>query len=90
MRVLGIDPQTVIVAVRSADSLKIFSAVEGFIKSGVENIHGLLVLRIGKNPGIIPSSLPEIMIALGVWAMGFLVLTALFKIAVSVKEEIRD
>jgi molybdopterin-containing oxidoreductase family membrane subunit len=35
-------------------------------------------------------SLPEIMIALGVWAMGFLVLTALFKIAVSVKEEIRD
>ena len=35
-------------------------------------------------------TLPEIGIALGVWAMGFLVLTALFKIAVSVKEEIRD
>jgi molybdopterin-containing oxidoreductase family membrane subunit len=35
-------------------------------------------------------SLPEIGIALGVWAMGFLVMTALFKIAVSVKEEIRD
>ena len=35
-------------------------------------------------------SLPEIGIALGVWAMGFLILTALFKIAVSVKEEIRD
>ncbi|MGD2184525.1 MAG: polysulfide reductase NrfD [Desulfobacterales bacterium] len=34
-------------------------------------------------------SLPEIGIALGVWAMGFLVLTALFKIAVSVKEETR-
>jgi Ni/Fe-hydrogenase subunit HybB-like protein len=33
-------------------------------------------------------TLPEITIALGVWAMGFLVLTALFKIAVSVKEEI--
>jgi molybdopterin-containing oxidoreductase family membrane subunit len=32
---------------------------------------------------------PEIMITLGVWAMGFLVLTALFKIAVSVKEEVR-
>jgi ABC-type lipoprotein release transport system permease subunit len=28
-------------------------------------------------------------IALGVWAMGFLVMTALFKIAVSVKEETR-
>ena len=35
-------------------------------------------------------SLPEIGIALGVWAMGFLVLTALFKIAVSVKEETRS
>ena len=35
-------------------------------------------------------SLPEILIALGVWAMGFLVLTALFKIAVGVKEEVRD
>jgi molybdopterin-containing oxidoreductase family membrane subunit len=34
-------------------------------------------------------SLPEIGIALGVWALGFLVLTALFKIAVGVKEEVR-
>jgi molybdopterin-containing oxidoreductase family membrane subunit len=34
-------------------------------------------------------SLPEIGIALGIWAMGFLVMTALFKIAVSVKEEVR-
>ncbi len=32
----------------------------------------------------------EVVIALGVWAMGFLVLTALFKIAVSVKEETRS
>jgi Ni/Fe-hydrogenase subunit HybB-like protein len=36
----------------------------------------------------IPSG-PEIMIALGVWALGFLVLTALYKIAVGVKEEVR-
>ena len=35
-------------------------------------------------------SVPEILIALGVWAMGFLVLTVLFKIAVGVKEELRD
>jgi molybdopterin-containing oxidoreductase family membrane subunit len=34
-------------------------------------------------------SLPEVMIALGVWAMGFLVLTVLFKIAVGVKEEVQ-
>ncbi|MDX1708868.1 MAG: NrfD/PsrC family molybdoenzyme membrane anchor subunit [Desulfobacterales bacterium] len=35
-------------------------------------------------------SLPEIGIALGVWAMGFLLLSVLFKIAVSVKEEVRS
>jgi len=33
-------------------------------------------------------TLPEVVIALGVWAIGFLVLTALFKIAVTVKEEV--
>ena len=34
-------------------------------------------------------SMPEILIALGAWAMGFLVLTALFKIAIGVIEEVR-
>jgi Ni/Fe-hydrogenase subunit HybB-like protein len=33
-------------------------------------------------------SIPEILIALGVWALGFLVLTALYKIAVGVKAEV--
>ena len=35
-------------------------------------------------------TVPEIVIALGVWALGFFVLTALFKIAVGVKEEVAD
>ncbi|CAB1076952.1 menaquinol oxidoreductase [Alkalispirochaeta odontotermitis] len=34
-------------------------------------------------------SIQEIVIALGVWALGFLVLTVLYKIAVGVKEEVR-
>ncbi len=33
-------------------------------------------------------SLPEVVIALAVWATGFLILTALFKMAVGVKEEV--
>jgi molybdopterin-containing oxidoreductase family membrane subunit len=33
-------------------------------------------------------SIPEILIALGVWALGFLVLTALYKIVVGVKAEV--
>jgi Ni/Fe-hydrogenase subunit HybB-like protein len=34
-------------------------------------------------------TVPELLISLGVWATGFFVLTLLFKIAVSVKEEVR-
>jgi Ni/Fe-hydrogenase subunit HybB-like protein len=33
-------------------------------------------------------TLPELMISVGVWAIGFFVLTILFKVAVSVKEEV--
>jgi len=34
-------------------------------------------------------TVPEALITLGVWAMGFLILTILYKVAVSIKEEIR-
>ncbi len=34
-------------------------------------------------------TMPEALITLGVWALGFLVLTLLYKVAVSIKEEIR-
>ena len=33
-------------------------------------------------------SLFEVIVTIGVWAMGFLILTVLYKIAVSIKEEI--
>jgi Ni/Fe-hydrogenase subunit HybB-like protein len=35
-------------------------------------------------------TVPEALIALGVWALGFLVLTLLYKVAVSIKEEVRS
>jgi molybdopterin-containing oxidoreductase family membrane subunit len=35
-------------------------------------------------------TVPEAIITLGVWAMGFLILTILYKVAVSVKEEIKE
>lgn len=34
-------------------------------------------------------TLPEAMITLGIWALGFLILTVLFKMAIGVKEEVR-
>jgi Ni/Fe-hydrogenase subunit HybB-like protein len=33
-------------------------------------------------------TVPEAMITIGIWAMGFLILSVLYKIAVSVKEEV--
>ena len=35
-------------------------------------------------------TLPELFISLSIWCLGFFVLTGLFKIAVSVKEEVRE
>jgi len=35
-------------------------------------------------------TVPEALITLGVWAMGFLILTVLYKIAVSIKEEVKS
>ncbi|MBF0475634.1 MAG: menaquinol oxidoreductase, partial [Deltaproteobacteria bacterium] len=35
----------------------------------------------------VPSA-PELLITLGVWATGFLILTILYKVAISVKEEL--
>jgi len=48
----------------------------GFVPSPLEKVHEYV------------PTIPEIIITLGVYAVGFLILTALYKIAVSVKEEI--
>ena len=64
----------------------------------------IITTYIDKGPGLmtggfVPSplekvteywpTLPEALITLGVWALGFLILTVLYKVAVSVKEEIK-
>ncbi|MCE5335194.1 MAG: polysulfide reductase NrfD [Desulfobacteraceae bacterium] len=51
--------------------------VGGFIPNGLEQVREYA------------PSIPEMMIVLGVWATGFFVLTVLYKIAVSVKEEVQ-
>ncbi len=50
--------------------------ITGFIPSPLERITEYTV------------TVPELLITLGIWAIGFLVLTILYKIAVSVKEEL--
>ncbi len=63
-----------------------------FVSMWIDKGLGLII------PGFIPSptgevfeywpTVPEVLITLGVWALGFLILTILYKIAISVKEEI--
>ncbi len=81
----------VIPATRKAPNTLVIGCVAVFISTWIDKGMGLVV------GGFIPSplehvteylpTLPEIMITLGVWAIGFLVVTVLFKIAVTVKEE---
>ncbi len=85
--VLLINPGT-----RRKENILAIACAAVFLSIWIDKGLGLIV------PGFIPSptgeifeywpTMPEMLITLGVWAMGFLVLTILYKIAISVKEEI--
>jgi Ni/Fe-hydrogenase subunit HybB-like protein len=85
--VLLINPRT-----RKKESVLALASVAVFSSIWIDKGLGLIV------PGFIPSpigeifeywpTVPEFFITLGVWALGFLLLTLLYKIAISVKEEI--
>jgi Ni/Fe-hydrogenase subunit HybB-like protein len=85
--ILLINPRT-----RKNESLLAVACVAVFGSLWIEKGLGLVVT------GFIPSPLekiteyyptgPEVLITLGVWAMGFFILTVLYKVAISVKEEI--
>ncbi|MDY6791594.1 MAG: NrfD/PsrC family molybdoenzyme membrane anchor subunit [Thermodesulfobacteriota bacterium] len=78
---------------RKNESILIVACITTFVGTWIDKGLGMI------SGGFVPSPLhhvneyvptiPEVLIALGVWATGFLVLTLLFKIAVSVKEEVR-
>ncbi len=84
---LLINPST-----RRREGILTLACVAVFVSLWIEKGLGLVVT------GFIPSPLgrvfeysptgPEVSITLGIWAMGFLILTILYKIAISVKEEI--
>ncbi len=85
--ILLINPQT-----RQNETLLAVASASVFISLWIEKGLGLVVT------GFIPSPLekiteyhptgPEVLITLGVWAMGFFILTVLYKVAISVKNEI--
>lgn len=77
---------------RKREEVLVFACLSVFFSTWIDKGMGLVV------GGFIPSpfetvteyapTLPEIGITLGVWATGFLILTVLYKIAVSVKEQV--
>ena len=82
----------VIPAVRKNESVLAFACVILFIGTWIDKGMGMISGGFVPNPlhhvtEYMPT-LPEILITLGVYATGFLVLTILFKVAVSVKEEV--
>jgi Ni/Fe-hydrogenase subunit HybB-like protein len=85
---------TVVPFTRKNEGVLAVACVVIFLGTWIDKGLGMIAGGFTPNPlheinEYIPT-VPEITIALGVWAMGFLILTALFKIAVSVKEEVRD
>lgn len=82
----------VIPAVRKNESVLAFACVILFIGTWIDKGMGMISGGFVPNPlhhvtEYMPT-LPEILITLGVYATGLLVLTILFKVAVSVKEEV--
>jgi len=85
--VLLINPGT-----RQREGMLAIACIAVFISIWIDKGLGLIV------PGFIPSptggvfeywpTLPEVLIVAGVWAMGFLILTVLYKIFISVSREI--
>jgi len=79
-------------ATRKDDKFLKLACVAVFIAMWLEKGLGLVVAGFIPNPldhvHEYAPTIPELMIALGVWSTGFFVLTVLYKIAVSVKEEV--
>ena len=77
---------------RKNETVLVVACITVFIGTWIDKGLGMISGGFVPNPlhhvnEYVPT-LPEILIAIAIWAIGFLVLTALFKIAVTIKEEV--
>lgn len=77
---------------RKNETVLIVACITVFVGTWIDKGLGMISGGFVPNPlhhvnEYVPT-LPEILIAVAIWAIGFLVLTALFKIAVTIKEEV--
>jgi Ni/Fe-hydrogenase subunit HybB-like protein len=81
----------VIPMTRRNESVLTVTCIMVFIGTWIDKGFGMIAGGLVPNPlhqvNEYMPTLPEIAIALGIWATGFLVLTVLFKMAITVKEE---
>lgn len=79
-------------SIRNKESNLVMACVAVFISLWIDKGFGLVIGGFVPNPfdGVTEywPTLPETLITLGVWATGFLVLTILYKVAISVREEL--
>jgi molybdopterin-containing oxidoreductase family membrane subunit len=81
----------IVPACRTNENILIIACIAVFIGTWIDKGLGLISAGFVPNPlhhvnEYIPT-IPELVISLGIWALGFLILTVLYKIVVSVKEE---
>lgn len=78
-------------ALRQNENILMFGAIAIVISTWLDKGMGLVVGGFIPNPfeEVVEytPTMPELAITLGVWAIGFLILTVLYKVAVTVKEE---
>jgi Ni/Fe-hydrogenase subunit HybB-like protein len=79
-------------AARRADDVLAVACVSVFIGCWIDKGVGLVIGGFIPNPlehiTEYQATLPEVLITLGIWATGFFVLSGLYKIAITVKEEL--
>jgi len=79
-------------ATRKNETTLVAACITVFIGTWIDKGLGMISGGFVPNPlhhvNEYVTTIPELAISIGVWATGFLVLTALFKIAVSIKEEV--
>jgi len=77
---------------RKNESLLVLACIAVFISLWIDKGFGLVIGGFVPNPFETVTeywpTLPETLITLGVWSIGFLVLTILYKVAISVREEL--
>jgi Ni/Fe-hydrogenase subunit HybB-like protein len=81
----------IVPAARRADDVLAVACVSGFIGCWIDKGVGLVIGGFIPNPlehiTEYVATVPEVLITLGVWATGFFVMSALYKVAITVKEE---